>query len=303
MTTTTVAASPKHDISNVAISPADADDDPENGHQVAITEPTGVTVTVTSADGLRTRDYRVAVTPSAPPNQAPLASEVAPLALNLGAEPLHQALDEWFTDPDDDELTYELEPAQPAGVVRLQLSQGSFTLSAEGAGSARFVLRATDGRGASVALTLQVDVVDAPQPVATVDEVRITAQLAADGRIEFALQERSEGGSWSQRRLPRARFLSADAVVDRWLFSSSLTVVSASGPRELRIAARPRDDGRVEFGLQERTPEQSWSDLRLPRARYLPADLESGRWLASTALALADDPGGVRVPSPSGGDG
>ena len=37
-------------------------------------------------------------------------------------------------------------------------------------------------------------------------EVRITAALAVDGRIEFALQQREADGGWGERLLTRARF-------------------------------------------------------------------------------------------------
>ena len=55
-------------------------------------------------------------------------------------------------------------------------------------------------------------------------EVRITAQRLADGRIEFALQEREADGEWSERLLPRVRFFPATASVGRWLVSTPLTV-------------------------------------------------------------------------------
>ena len=60
---------------------------------------------------------------------------------------------------------------------------------------------------------------------ATVEtEVRITAQRLADGRTEFALQHRERDGDWSQRDLPRARFLPASVSVGRWLVSTPLAV-------------------------------------------------------------------------------
>ena len=55
-------------------------------------------------------------------------------------------------------------------------------------------------------------------------EVRITAQRLADGRTEFALQEREADGEWGERLLPRARFFPATATVGRWLSSTPLTV-------------------------------------------------------------------------------
>lgn len=51
-------------------------------------------------------------------------------------------------------------------------------------------------------------------------EVRISARLLADGRIEFALQPR-EGGVWGERVLPFRRYFPADAPAGRWLNSSA----------------------------------------------------------------------------------
>ena len=59
-------------------------------------------------------------------------------------------------------------------------------------------------------------------------EVRVAARRLDDGRTEFALQERTAGESWGERRLPRARFFPAGAAVDRWLSSSPLTVGEAA---------------------------------------------------------------------------
>lgn len=55
--------------------------------------------------------------------------------------------------------------------------------------------------------------------------VRITARRLADGRVEFALQER-KGGQWSDRLLPRSRYFPTNARIDRWLRSSPLGLPS-----------------------------------------------------------------------------
>ena len=55
--------------------------------------------------------------------------------------------------------------------------------------------------------------------------VRITARKQADGRIEFALQQRNND-SWGDRRLPRARFFPTTATPGRWLNSSPLTLTT-----------------------------------------------------------------------------
>ena len=74
-------------------------------------------------------------------------------------------------------------------------------------------------------------------------EVRITAQRLADGRTEFALQQREADGGWSERLLPRVRLFPATATVGRWLSSTPLTVsgrAAAMMPRGPRCAS-PRN--------------------------------------------------------------
>ena len=62
---TTVAAAATQEAGGVKIEPADADGDPENGHQVTLGTETAITVTVTSADGSRRKTYVIQV--SKPP--------------------------------------------------------------------------------------------------------------------------------------------------------------------------------------------------------------------------------------------
>ena len=132
-------------------------------------------------------------------------------------------------------------------------------------------------------------------------EVRVAAQRLADGRTEFALQERAADGSWDDRRLPTSRFFPANTRAGRWLGSSPLTVEAqadgmqtASGGTgvTVRVAAQLLDDGRMEFALQEREPDGSWGDRRLPARRFFPANPDVDRWLSSSPLI-------VRVPAPA----
>ena len=126
-------------------------------------------------------------------------------------------------------------------------------------------------------------------------EVRVAAQRLADGRTEFALQEREADGAWGDRVLPRSRFFPANADVGRWLSSSPLTVEAQSESMltatpdagvEVRVAAQRLADGRMEFALQERAADGSWADRRLPQARFFPANADVGRWLSSSALTV-----------------
>ncbi len=59
----------------------------------------------------------------------------------------------------------------------------------------------------------------------------------------------------------------------------------ASNDAEVRIAARKLDDGRVEFGLQQRTGSE-WSERVLPDIRRLPANARVDRWLVSSPVTL-----------------
>ena len=55
-------------------------------------------------------------------------------------------------------------------------------------------------------------------------EVRITARLLENGKVEFGLQQRT-GDGWGETILPRVnKFPYATADVDRWLFSSPVEI-------------------------------------------------------------------------------
>ena len=57
-------------------------------------------------------------------------------------------------------------------------------------------------------------------------ELRVAARGLVDGRVEVALQRRSEDGSWGARLLPLRRFLPAAGAADRWLSSSPVGAVA-----------------------------------------------------------------------------
>ena len=136
-------------------------------------------------------------------------------------------------------------------------------------------------------------------------EVRITARQLADGRVEFALQQRVEG-EWSDRILPRSRFFPVHVGHNLWLYSAPLTVsASVAGDLseepttsvasqtssedesvEVRITARQLEDERVEFALQQRV-DGEWGGRILPPSRFFPADAAINRWLNSTPMIVS----------------
>ena len=118
---------------------------------------------------------------------------------------------------------------------------------------------------------------------------RITARLAADGQVEFALQQRLTGSTWSDRTFPRARYFPTTATVDQWLVSSTLTLPALDDPSsetDVRITARLRDNGQVEFALQQ-LADGAWSPRIFPRARYFPTTATVDQWLVSSTLSAA----------------
>ena len=112
--------------------------------------------------------------------------------------------------------------------------------------------------------------------------VRIVARKLDSGRIEFGLQQRQPDNTWGDRQLPTVRFFPTTATVNRWLASSTLDLPAG----EVRIVARKLESGRIEFGLQQRQPDNTWGDRQLPTVRFFPTTATMNRWLASSPLTL-----------------
>ena len=120
--------------------------------------------------------------------------------------------------------------------------------------------------------------------------MRIVARLLEDGKVEFGLQQLRDG-SWSGRILPRARLFPLSTSAGSWLASTPVTLTVAELADDLaadatvRIVALKRDDGKVEFALQQQQ-DGSWSDRVLPGRRLFPPTAAVGRWLVSSTLTL-----------------
>ncbi len=119
-------------------------------------------------------------------------------------------------------------------------------------------------------------------------EVCVAAQRLDDGRVEVALQRRTESGACGERLLPRRRFLPAGAEAGQWLVTAPVTLDG----NQLRVAARRFSDGRVEVALQRRSEDGSWGERLLPRLRFVPVGSAAERWLSSSpvhAVAVRQD--------------
>ena len=117
-------------------------------------------------------------------------------------------------------------------------------------------------------------------------EVRVAARLLPEGWAEMALQTRDADGVWSERRELRRRHLPAGTKLGRWLSTAPFTLDGL----DVRIDARRLTDGRVEVALRARFDGSGWRDRVLPERRYLPEDLEPGRWLLSSPSTFTPHP-------------
>lgn len=278
--TTTVAATPAAAGARATITPADAD--PASGHQVAVAPGVEIAVTVDSADGSRTGVYRVRLLQG---NRPPTLRALSLVELRVGGPAAAIALTELAADPDGDTLSYEVSMSTHPAVATVREHDGMLIVSPVSPGRALFTVSASDGQAASEPITVSVEVAAADAPTA----IRIAAQRADDGRIEFALQLRSAAGDWGPRLAPRVRFL-PPAEAERWLVSSPLAVlVDAERERtaEVRIAARWRSGGHVEFALQVRGANGDWGERILPRLRFLAPGQGVARWLSSSPTDIA----------------
>ena len=123
-------------------------------------------------------------------------------------------------------------------------------------------------------------------------DVRIVARQLETGKIEFALQQRQDNNTWGDELFPRARLFPTTARVGTWLQSTPLEVEVAEEDGNLieevdvRIVARKRSSGSVEFALQQRDDDGSWGSRQLLTNRFFPPDSEVGRWLRSSVFTL-----------------
>ena len=58
------------------------------------------------------------------------------------------------------------------------------------------------------------------------------------------------------------------------------------GEPDVRIVARQLENGKIEFGLQQRQSDGSWGAPDLPRRRLFPTDAREERWLTSSVLTI-----------------
>ena len=68
--------------------------------------------------------------------------------------------------------------------------------------------------------------------------------------------------------------------------ATGVTVGSHSQSVDVRVAARSTDNDQIEFAIQQRLPDGSWSDYKFGSARFFGPSLHDGRWKHATAVEL-----------------
>ena len=117
-----------------------------------------------------TSELQVAVTVSNV-NEAPVSTAIPSLQLTAGDSPTVLQLDEFFTDPDGDSLTYSIDGLTDPTVASGTFEGDNLSISPVGVGSLSFELSGNDARGLSASTTVNVTVV-APPIVRTLDPDR-----------------------------------------------------------------------------------------------------------------------------------
>jgi hypothetical protein len=112
-------------------------------------------------------------------------------------------------------------------------------------------------------------------------ETRVGARFLDDGRVEVAMQVRSDG-AWGELLLPTKRMMPEFSKRARWLSTDPINLEGA----QARIVARRLADGVVTVSVRVRALDGGWGERLLPRQRLLYASSERGVWLWSSPVTL-----------------
>lgn len=127
-------------------------------------------VTVNAADDGRPQmssELNVAVTVF-DVNEAPQSSSLPDIKLNIGDDPVSLNLDDYFSDPDGDDLTFALVSAPDSNVITATVVGSGLQISAAGSGSFMVGVSGTDPGGLSATASANVTVA-VPDSVRSID--------------------------------------------------------------------------------------------------------------------------------------
>ena len=88
------------------------------------------------------------------------------------------------------------------------------------------------------------------------------------------------------RRRAAAALVALLAVLGGAVVPTAAAAQEDSASTTVRIVARKLESGRIEFGLQQRQPDNTWGNRQRPRVRFFPTTATANRWLASSTLIL-----------------
>ena len=127
-------------------------------------------VTVNAADDGKPQmssELNVAVTVSNV-NEAPQSSNLPDIKLNIGDDPVTLNLDDYFSDPDGDDLTFDLVSAPDSNAISATVVGSGLQVSAAGSGSFMVEVSGTDPGGLSATASANVTVT-VPETVRSID--------------------------------------------------------------------------------------------------------------------------------------
>lgn len=79
--------------------------------------------------------------------------------------------------------------------------------------------------------------------------VRVVVQVLSDGRIEFALQQRHDGATWSERIYPARRFFTPNVEAGRWVASAPVVVTLTAAPSGSDVGVVQVSDDVLDFDM------------------------------------------------------
>lgn len=89
--------------------------------------------------------------------------------------------------------------------------------------------------------------------------------------------------------------LASSSAISWALLGDKLHAQTEHEAAEVRINAFIHENGRIEFGLQQRQGDE-WGERLLPRSRFLGQSSPTGRWLSSTPISITQTEPQIQLP-------
>ena len=179
----------------------------------------------------------------------------------------------------------------PGGKVVATLTEGRFTVHSDrfanfGPGATYLAAARSTTSSAIAGCTVSVTASEVPESCTVAPAATQTLTWTSNASFEHFDFEFDVycGGSTPPPVTPSLPPPAGDSAAPS---TDGTSTVATAGTDDVRIVARLLDNGKIEFGLQQRQDNNAWGDRRFPRARLFPADSAVGRWLVSSAISLS----------------